>query len=73
MKMWIQISGQDEDDEYPDGATYAVLTGGVLRVNSGKDIHLYSPSYWQEVIIDTGPAIELDERAQQLDEDLRWQ
>ena len=73
MKMWIQISGQDEDDEYPDGATYAVLRGGVLRVNSGKDVHLYSPSYWQEVIIDTGPATELDERAQQLDEDLRWQ
>ena len=27
MKMWIQIDGQDEDDEYPDGATYEVTHG----------------------------------------------
>ncbi|MGD1252628.1 hypothetical protein ACKUT9_00015 [Mycobacterium seoulense] len=73
MKMWIQICGQDEDDEYPHGATYEVLAGGVLKVASGKDIHLYSPAYWQEVTIDTGPAAELDERAQQFDEDVRWQ
>ena len=49
MKMWIQIEGHDEDDEYPDDATYEVLTGGVLKVTSGNDIHLYSPAHWQEV------------------------
>jgi hypothetical protein len=32
---------------------YEVLTGGVLKVSSGNDIHLYSPAYWQEVTIDT--------------------
>lgn len=73
MKMWIQIDGQDEDAEYPDGTTYEVLRGGVLKICSGKDIHLYSPAYWQEVTIDTAPAAEQDERAHQLDEDLRWQ
>ncbi|ORW31084.1 hypothetical protein AWB91_17215 [Mycobacterium paraense] len=73
MKMWIQIDGHDDDDEYPDGATYEVLDGGVLKVSSGKDIHLYSPAYWQEVTIDTRPAGEQGEPAQPLDEDLRWQ
>ncbi len=73
MKMWIQMDGHDDDDEYPDGATYEVLTGGVLKVSSGKDIHLYSPAYWQQVTIDTRPAGDRDERAQPLDEDLRWQ
>ncbi len=71
--MWIQIAGQDDDDAYPDGATYEVLTGGVLKVSSGNDIHLYSPAHWQEVTIDTRSPGERDERAQQPDEDLRWQ
>jgi len=71
MKMWIQLDGRDEDEEFADGATYQVLPSGVLRVNSGKDIHLYSPSYWQEVTIDTRDA---DQRDQvQLDNDLKWQ
>jgi hypothetical protein len=73
MKMWIQIEGHDEDAEYPDDATYEVLTGGVLKVSSGNDVHLYSPAYWQQVIIDTRPAAQRDEQAQQLDEDLKWQ
>ena len=72
MKMWIQLEGHDEDDEYPDDTTYEVLTGGVLKVNSGNDIHLYSPAYWQEVTIDTRPAAQRDEQAQRLDEDLKW-
>ena len=73
MKMWIQLEGHDQDDEYPDDATYEVLTGGVLKVASGNDIHLYSPAYWQEVTIDTRPATQHDEQAQRLDEDLKWQ
>jgi len=55
MKMWIQIRDHDEDDEYSDAATYEILTGGVLEVTSGNDIHLYSPAHWQEVMIDTRP------------------
>ncbi|MCV7092185.1 hypothetical protein [Mycobacterium interjectum] len=73
MKMWIQIAGRDDDDAYPDGAAYEVLTGGVLKVSSGNDIHLYSPAYWQEVTIDTRPAGERDGPAEKLDEDIRWQ
>jgi hypothetical protein len=73
MKMWIQIEDHDEDDEYPDDATYEILTGGVLKVSSGNDIYLYSPGYWQEVTIDTRPAAQRDEQTQQLDEDLKWQ
>jgi hypothetical protein len=73
MKMWIQIEDHDEDDEYPDDATYEVLTGGVLKVSSGNDIHLYSPAYWQEVTIDSRPAAQRDKQAQRLDEDLKWQ
>lgn len=73
MKMWIQIQDQDEDDEFPDDATYDILTSGVLKVISGNDIHLYSPAYWQEVTIDTRSADERDKQAQQLDEDLKWQ
>ena len=72
MKMWIQIRDRDDDAEFPDGASYEVLTGGVLKVLSGNDIHLYSPSYWQEVTIDTRPPDQRDE-AQDLDDDLRWQ
>ena len=73
MKMWIQIRGRDEDEEYPDAATYEVLAGGVLKITSGNAIHLYSPGHWKEVMIDTRPA---DERARQIepsDEDLKWQ
>ena len=29
----------------PDAATYEILTGGVLKVTSGNDIHLYSPGH----------------------------
>ena len=58
MKMRIQVQGHDEDDEYPDSASYEILTGGVLKVSSGNDIHLYSPAHWQEVMIDTRPADE---------------
>jgi hypothetical protein len=73
MKMWIQIEDRDEDDEYPDDASYEVLAGGVLKVSSGTDIHLYSPAYWQEVTIDTRPVAQRDQQAQRLDEDLKWQ
>jgi hypothetical protein len=73
MKMWIQIEDHDEDDEYSDDAAYEVLMGGVLKVTSGIDIHLYSPAYWQEVTIDTRPADQRDKEVQQLDEDLKWQ
>lgn len=73
MKMWIQIQYHDEDDEFPDDATYEILTGGVLKVISGNDIHLYSPAYWQEATIDTRSANERDRQVQQLDEDLKWQ
>ncbi len=73
MKMWIQVTGHDEDDEFSDDATYQVLTSGVLRVNSGKDIHLYSPAYWQEVTIDTRSLGQRDQNVQQLDGDLEWQ
>jgi hypothetical protein len=73
VKMWIQIFGHDEDDEYSDDATYEILTGGVLKVMSGNDIHLYSPTRWQEVMIDTRAAVQRDKQAQQLDEDLKWQ
>ncbi|WP_244917428.1 hypothetical protein [Mycobacterium shimoidei] len=73
MKMWIQVQDRNEDDEYPDDAAYEILTGGVLKIVSGNDIHLYSPAYWQEVTIDTRSAEQRDRHAQQLDEDLRWQ
>ena len=68
--MWVQIEGRDEDEEYPDSATYEILNGGVLKVISGSDIHLYSPTHWQEVLIDTRPAAE---RAGAADDDVRWQ
>ncbi len=73
MKMWIQVQGHGDDDEYSDGAIYEILTGGVLKVTSGTDIHLYSPAHWQEVVIDTRPAGQRDEEVQRLDEDLKWQ
>jgi hypothetical protein len=73
MKMWIQIEDHDEDDEYPDDASYEVLTGGVLKVSSGNDIHLYSPAYWQEVTIDTRPATQRAGQAEQFDDDVEWQ
>ncbi len=55
MKMWPQIQYHDEDDVFPDNATYKILTGGVLKVASGNDIHLYSPAYWHGSTIDTRP------------------
>ncbi len=73
MKMWIQLNGQEEDAEFSDNATYQVLPSGVLRVNSGEDIHLYSPAYWQEVTIDTRAADQRDVVGQHLDADLSWQ
>jgi len=73
MKMWVQIQGHDEDDEYPDNATYEILAGGVLKVTSGSEIHFYSPAHWQELLIDTRPAAERDERVQEMDTDLKWQ
>jgi hypothetical protein len=73
MKMWIQVSGQEADEEFSDNATYQVLPSGVLRVNSGGDIYLYSPSYWQQVTIDTRSADQRDQYDHQLDADLSWQ
>jgi len=73
MKMWVQISGRDEDVEFSDDATYDVLTSGVLKVVSGKDIHFYSPGYWQEVTIDTRPADQRDEQLGPLDDEFKWQ
>ncbi len=73
MKMWIQVRGQDDDIEFTDDATYQVLSSGVLRINSGNDIHLYSPAHWQEVIIDTRSADQRDQHEQPLDADLSWQ
>jgi hypothetical protein len=73
MTMWVQIRGHDDDDEYPATATYEILAGGVLKVISGSEIRLYSPAHWQEVLIDSRPTSERDERAQETDADLRWQ
>lgn len=73
MKLWIQTTGRDEDEEFPDGATYDVLPGGVLQVLSGNDIHLYSPACWQRVTVDTRRADERDEHARPVDEDVKWQ
>ena len=73
MKMWIQIRGHDDDDEYPDSATYEVVTGGVLKVTSGNDIRLYSPAHWQEVTIDNRPAAQRGEDSEELADELRWQ
>jgi len=70
--MWIQLSGQESDEEFSDNATYQVLPSGVLRVNSGEDIHLYSPAYWQEVTIDTRAADQRDTYTH-MDADLSWQ
>ena len=71
--MWVQIRGHDDDDEYPETAAYEILAGGVLKVTSGNDVHLYSPGHWQEVLIDTRPEAERDAGAQRLDEDIKWQ
>lgn len=73
MTMWVQIQGHDDDDEYPETATYEILAGGVLKVASGNAVHLYSPAHWQELLIDTRPAGERDGPVQELDEDLKWQ
>jgi hypothetical protein len=73
MKMWIQINGRDEDVEFPDGVSYEVLAGGVLKISSGNDIRLYSPAHWQEVMIDTRAAVQRDKQAMPLDDDIKWQ
>ena len=73
MQMWIQLKDHDDDISFPDGTTYQVHASGVLRVNSGKDIHLYSPSYWQEVTIDTQSANQRGQHYEELDDDLDWQ
>lgn len=73
MKMWIQINGRDEDVEFPDGVSYEVLAGGVLKISSGNDIRLYSPAHWQEVMIDTRATVQRDKQAMPLDDDIKWQ
>ncbi|MEE6179752.1 hypothetical protein [Mycobacterium sp. 050134] len=73
MKIWIQIRDQDDDDEYPDGATYEIAPGGVLKVTSGTDIHLYSPARWLEATIDSRPAGERAEAGEELNDELNWQ
>lgn len=73
MQLFIQLKGRDEDVAFRDGATYQVHDSGVLRVNSGSDIHLYSPSYWQEVIIDTRAQSACEVDAGEADDDLSWQ
>ncbi|MDX1885985.1 hypothetical protein [Mycolicibacterium sp. 120270] len=73
MQLFIQLKGRDEDVAFRDGATYQVHGSGVLRVNSGSDIHLYSPSYWQEVIVDTRAGNASDEDTGEADDDLCWQ
>lgn len=70
MRMWIQIQGQDDDDEFPDDAEYDILEGGVLKVSSGNTVHLFSPSHWQHVLIDIG---EQQEEAVPPPQDIRWQ
>lgn len=72
MKMWIQIQGRDDDDEFPDDAEYDILDGGVLKVLSGSTVHLFSPTHWQHVLIDTG-AEDQREEAVPPPEDIRWQ
>lgn len=47
-----------------DDATYEIITGGVLKVISGNDIRLYSPAHWQELMLDTRAAVQLDEQVQ---------
>ena len=72
MTLWVQIKGRDEDAEFPDGVNYKILNGGVLMIGNGNDIRLYSPHHWQEVMIDTSPAVQWDER-QPPDDDIKWQ
>jgi len=72
MKLWVQIAGRDEDAEFPDDVDYEILNGGVLMIISGNDIRLYSPHHWQEVMIDTSPTAQRDER-QPSDDDIQWQ
>jgi hypothetical protein len=71
--MWIQIKDHDEDEQFSDGATYAIHPSGVLRVNSGNDIHLYSPAYWQEITIDTQSSGHDEEQTDEVDKDIDWQ
>lgn len=73
MKMWVQICGREQDDEYPDTASYEILAGGVLRVTSGNDVRLYSPARWEEVMVDTRATDDRAMQAEPLNEDLKWQ
>lgn len=69
MKIWVQLRDHDEDTEFPEGATHDVLRGGVLKVVSGNNIHLYSPAFWEEVTIDGN----LPDVTREPPADLRWQ
>lgn len=73
MQLFIQLKGRHEHVAFRDGATYQLHDSGVLRVNSGSDIHLYSPSYWQEVIVDTRAQDASDDDIREADDDLCWQ
>jgi len=73
MAFWVQIRGRDEDEEFPDAASYEILEGGVLKVSSGDNVHLYSPAHWQELLIGTRGAAPADELAGGVGDDLRWQ
>ncbi len=73
MKLWIQVVGEDEDREFSDSASYQVLASGVLRINSGKDIHLFSPAYWQEATIDTRSADQREGQVDTYEGDHEWQ
>lgn len=72
MRMWVQVRGHDEDVEFSGAATYQLHGSGVLRIDAGNDIHLYSPSYWEEVVIDTR-CPDQHELFQEVDTDLQWQ
>jgi hypothetical protein len=73
MQMWIQIKDRDEDEQLSDDATYEIHASGALVVTRGSDIRLYSPTYWQQVTIDTRAADQREEQEQDVDGDLRWQ
>ena len=61
-----------DSDEFPEGADYEILGSGVLIIRSGNAIHLYSPGYWQQVLIDTGTGDQREEPVATPD-DIRWQ
>jgi hypothetical protein len=73
MEMWIQLKGRDGDVRFSDDATYEIHQSGALVVTNGTDIRLYSPTYWQEVTIDTRSADQRLNEAPDVDDDLKWQ